>query len=355
MLSTIIQCWGWPEMSKAILITGGAGFIGSNFIQYYHKKYPDQQLINIDKLTYAGSLNNLTEVENKKNYHFIQGDIADINTVTAIFKEYDIEGVIHFAAESHVDRSIDDANPFINTNVAGTLNLLQAARADWEAKGELQERRFHQISTDEVYGSLGESGKFTEETPYDPRNPYSASKAGANFLVKSFGYTYGMNVIISSCSNNYGPRQHEEKLLPTIIRHALANEPIPIYGDGKNIRDWLFVEDHCRAIDMIYHQGKTMEIYNVGGNNEQENMKITNLICHLLDEQRPDLLQTYRLEHFSDLITFVEDRKGHDKRYAIDAGKIQRELGWQPEVDLEDGLRKTVEWYLQKWKTNVPT
>lgn len=341
-------------MSKAILITGGAGFIGSNFIQYYQRKYPDQQLINIDKLTYAGSLNNLTEVENKENYHFIQGDIADINTVAAIFKEYDIEGVIHFAAESHVDRSIDDASPFINTNVVGTLNLLQAARADWETKGVLQERRFHQISTDEVYGSLGESGKFTEETPYDPRNPYSASKAGANFLVKSFGHTYGMNVIISSCSNNYGPRQHEEKLLPTIIRHALANEPIPIYGDGKNIRDWLFVEDHCRAIDMVYHQGKTMEIYNVGGNNEQENMKITNLICHLLDEQRSDLLQTYRLEHFSDLITFVEDRKGHDKRYAIDASKIQRELGWQPEVGLEDGLRKTVEWYLQKWKTNVP-
>ncbi len=341
-------------MSKAILITGGAGFIGSNFIQYYQRKYPDQQLINIDKLTYAGSLNNLTEVENKENYHFIQGDIADINTVAAIFKEYDIEGVIHFAAESHVDRSIDDASPFINTNVVGTLNLLQAARADWEAKGVLQERRFHQISTDEVYGSLGESGKFTEETPYDPRNPYSASKAGANFLVKSFGHTYGMNVIISSCSNNYGPRQHEEKLLPTIIRHALANEPIPIYGDGKNIRDWLFVEDHCRAIDMVYHQGKTMEIYNVGGNNEQENMKITNLICHLLDEQRSDLLQTYRLEHFSDLITFVEDRKGHDKRYAIDASKIQRELGWQPEVGLEDGLRKTVGWYLQKWKTNVP-
>ncbi|GGP14187.1 dTDP-glucose 4,6-dehydratase [Oceanobacillus neutriphilus] len=341
-------------MSKAILITGGAGFIGSNYIQYYQKKYPDQQLINIDKLTYAGSLNNLEEIENQENYHFIHGDIADINTVAAIFKEYDIEGVIHFAAESHVDRSINDASPFINTNVVGTLNLLQAARADWEAKGALQERRFHQISTDEVYGSLGESGMFTEETPYDPRNPYSASKAGANFLVKSFGYTYGMNVIISSCSNNYGPRQHEEKLLPTIIRHALANEPIPIYGDGKNIRDWLFVEDHCRAIDMIYHQGKTMEIYNVGGNNEQENMKITNLICHLLDEQRPDLLQTYRLEHFSDLITFVEDRKGHDKRYAIDASKIQRELGWQPEVDLEDGLRKTVEWYLQKWKTNVP-
>ncbi len=243
-------------MSKAILITGGAGFIGSNFIQYYQRKYPDQQLINIDKLTYAGSLNNLTEVENKENYHFIQGDIADINTVAAIFKEYDIEGVIHFAAESHVDRSIDDASPFINTNVVGTLNLLQAARADWETKGVLQERRFHQISTDEVYGSLGESGKFTEETPYDPRNPYSASKAGANFLVKSFGHTYGMNVIISSCSNNYGPRQHEEKLLPTIIRHALANEPIPIYGDGKNIRDWLFVEDHCRAIDMVYHQAK---------------------------------------------------------------------------------------------------
>ncbi|WP_152655161.1 dTDP-glucose 4,6-dehydratase [Oceanobacillus sp. CFH 90083] len=341
-------------MSKAILITGGAGFIGSNFIHYYQNKYPDRQLINVDKLTYAGSLNNLTEVENKENYHFIHGDIADINTVEAIFRDYDIEGVIHFAAESHVDRSIDDASPFIHTNVVGTLNLLQAARADWEAKGELPERRFHQISTDEVYGSLEGSGKFTEKTPYDPRNPYSASKAGANFLVQSFGHTYGMNVIISSCSNNYGPRQHEEKLLPTIIRHALANEPIPIYGDGKNIRDWLFVEDHCKAIDMIYHHGKVMEVYNVGGNNEQENLTITQLICQLLDDRRPDLLQAYHLEHFSDLITFVEDRKGHDKRYAIDAGKIQKELGWQPEIDLENGLRKTVEWYLQKWKTNVP-
>ncbi|MEK4305810.1 dTDP-glucose 4,6-dehydratase [Oceanobacillus sp. M60] len=341
-------------MSRAILITGGAGFIGSNFIDYYQQKYPDQQLINVDKLTYAGSLANLTEVENNGNYQFIHGDIADMKTVAAIFKEYDIEGVIHFAAESHVDRSIHDASPFIDTNVVGTLNLLQAARADWEEKGELGERRFHHISTDEIYGSLGESGKFTEDTPYDPRNPYSASKAGANFLVKSFGHTYGMNVIISSCSNNYGPRQHDEKLLPTIIRQALANEPIPIYGDGKNIRDWLFVEDHCRAIDMVYHQGKTMETYNVGGNNEQENITITNAVCYLLDEQRPDLLQKYRLAHFSDLITFVTDRKGHDKRYAIDASKIQRELGWQPQVDLEDGLRKTVEWYVAKWKTNIP-
>lgn len=341
-------------MSKALLITGGAGFIGSNFIQYYQRKYPQQQIINVDKLTYAGSLDNLAEVENKENYHFIHGDIADAQTVTAIFNQYDIEGVIHFAAESHVDRSIDDASPFIDTNVVGTLNLLQAARADWEEKGELHKRRFHQISTDEVYGSLGESGKFTEETPYDPRNPYSASKAGANFLVKSFGYTYGMNVIISSCSNNYGPRQHEEKLLPTIIHHALANEPIPIYGDGKNIRDWLYVEDHCKAIDMVYHQGKTMEIYNVGGDNEQENKTITNLICQVLDERRANLLQTFHLEHFSDLITSVEDRKGHDKRYAIDASKIQKELGWRPEVDLENGLRKTVEWYLEKWKTNVP-
>ncbi|WP_080875198.1 dTDP-glucose 4,6-dehydratase [Oceanobacillus timonensis] len=342
-------------MSKAILITGGAGFIGSNFIQYFQKQYPEQQLINVDKLTYAGSLSNVTEVEQHKNYHFIHGDIADMKTVTAIFADYDIEGVIHFAAESHVDRSIQDASPFIDTNIVGTLNLLQAARSDWEEKGELSERRFHHISTDEIYGSLGESGKFTEETPYDPRNPYSASKAGANFLVKSFGHTYGMNVIISSCSNNYGPRQHEEKLLPTIIRQALAKEKIPIYGDGKNIRDWLFVEDHCKAIDLIYHQGKTLETYNVGGNNEQENILITHTVCRLLDEQRPDLLQTYGLQHFSDLITFVEDRKGHDKRYAIDASKIQNELGWQPEVDLENGLRKTVEWYLQKWKTNVPT
>ncbi|GIO24704.1 dTDP-glucose 4,6-dehydratase [Oceanobacillus sp. J11TS1] len=341
-------------MSKAILITGGAGFIGSNFIQYYQKKYPEQQLINVDKLTYAGSLNNLVEVEDAENYHFIHGDIADRTTVAAIFDEYDVEGVIHFAAESHVDRSIDDASPFIDTNLVGTLNLLQAAKEDWEKKGELRQRRFHQISTDEVYGSLGESGKFTEETPYDPRNPYSASKAGANLLVKSFGYTYGMNVIISSCSNNYGPRQHDEKLLPTIIRHALANEPIPIYGDGKNIRDWLYVEDHCKAIDRIYHQGKTMEVYNVGGSNEQENIMITKMVCQLLDELRPDLLQTYRLEHFSDLITYVDDRQGHDKRYAIDASKIQKELGWQPEVDLENGLRKTVEWYVEKWKTDVP-
>ncbi|MFD1067766.1 dTDP-glucose 4,6-dehydratase [Oceanobacillus locisalsi] len=342
-------------MSKAILITGGAGFIGSNFIQYFQEQYPEQQLINVDKLTYAGSLNNVTEAANNKNYHFVHGDIADMKTVTAIFADYDIEGVIHFAAESHVDRSIQDASPFIDTNIVGTLNLLQAARADWEEKGELSERRFHHISTDEIYGSLGESGKFTEETPYDPRNPYSASKAGANFLVKSFGHTYGMNVIISSCSNNYGPRQHEEKLLPTIIRQALAKEKIPIYGDGKNIRDWLFVEDHCKAIDLVYHHGKTLETYNIGGNNEQENILITHTVCRLLDELRPDLLQTYGLQHFSDLVTFVEDRKGHDKRYAIDASKIQNELGWQPEVDLENGLRKTVEWYLQKWKTNVPT
>ncbi|MFD1416752.1 dTDP-glucose 4,6-dehydratase [Oceanobacillus jeddahense] len=340
-------------MSKTILITGGAGFIGSNFIHYYQQKYPEKQLVNIDKLTYAGSLTNLTEAEDNGNYHFIQGDIADMKTVAAIFKEYDIEGVIHFAAESHVDRSIHDASPFIDTNIVGTLNLLQAARADWEEKGELGERRFHHISTDEIYGSLGESGKFTEDTPYDPRNPYSASKAGANFLVKSFGHTYGMNVIISSCSNNYGPRQHDEKLLPTIIRQALANEPIPIYGDGKNIRDWLFVEDHCRAIDMIYHQGKTMETYNVGGNNEQENIAITHAVCYLLDEQKPDLLKKYNLDHFSDLITYVADRKGHDKRYAIDASKIQSELGWRPQVNLEDGLKKTVEWYVSKWKTNV--
>lgn len=342
-------------MSKTLLITGGAGFIGSNFIQYYHRKHPDDQIINLDKLTYAGSLDNLADIENNSNYHFIHGDVADARNVAAIFKNYDIEGVIHFAAESHVDRSIEDARQFMDTNVIGTFNLLQAAKEEWEKKKELHKRRFHQISTDEVYGSLGDAGKFTEETPYDPRNPYSASKAGANFLIKSFGYTYGMNIIISSCSNNYGPRQHEEKLLPTIIRHALANESIPIYGDGKNIRDWLFVEDHCKAIDLIFHHGRTMETYNVGGNNEQSNIHLTKRICQLLDERRADLLQTYRLEHFSDLITYVEDRKGHDKRYAIDASKIRKELGWQPRVDLENGLRKTVDWYLEKWATNVPT
>ncbi|WP_066190207.1 MULTISPECIES: dTDP-glucose 4,6-dehydratase [Gracilibacillus] len=337
-------------MNKTILITGGAGFIGSNFIHYYRQQHPEDRIINMDKLTYAGSLQNLSSITEDSYYTFVEGDIADLKLIEDIFNQEDIDGVIHFAAESHVDRSIADSIPFIHTNVVGTMNILQTAYKNWEEKGELKSRRFHQISTDEIYGSLGEEGQFTEDTPYDPRNPYSASKASANLLVKSFGYTYGMNIVISSCSNNYGPRQHEEKLLPTIIRHALANESIPIYGDGQNIRDWLYVHDHCEAIDLIYHQGRPMETYNVGGENEQTNITITKQVCQLLDQVCPELLRQYRLERFEQLMTFVEDRKGHDRRYAVNASKTKRELGWQPVTSLTNGLKQTVDWYVEKWK-----
>ncbi|MFD1334070.1 dTDP-glucose 4,6-dehydratase [Oceanobacillus iheyensis] len=336
---------------SAILITGGAGFIGSNFIHYFMDVYPEVPIVNIDKLTYAGSLQNLKGIDSKSNYHFVEGDIADEQVVQQVFQNFDIHGVIHFAAESHVDRSIEDARSFVDTNVVGTLNLLQAARNDWEEKGELEGRRFHHISTDEVYGSLGEEGMFTEETPYDPRNPYSASKAGANLMVKSFGYTYGMNVILSSSSNNYGPRQHQEKLLPTIIEKALSGKGIPIYGDGKNVRDWLYVEDHCRAIDTVYHFGKSQETYNVGGRNERTNLEMTNQICDILNDLRPDLLSKYELEKFQDLITFVEDRRGHDLRYAIDDRKLRNELQWEPKQTLENGLKQTIEWYIRKWES----
>ncbi|WP_318036197.1 dTDP-glucose 4,6-dehydratase [Halobacillus amylolyticus] len=271
-------------MSKnpALLITGGAGFIGSNFITYYLKKYPGRQLVNIDKLTYAGSRENLMEVENMDTYHFVHGDVSDEALVRNVFNEFDIEGVVHFAAESHVDKSIADSKPFILTNVLGTGVLLEAARKDWEKKGLLSKRRFHHISTDEVYGSLGGKGKFTEHTPYNPSNPYSASKAGANMLVKSYYTTYGMNVVLSSSSNNYGPRQHDEKLLPTIIRKALSLEPIPIYGDGMNVRDWLYVGDHCEAIDMVFHKGKAGESYNVGVGMKKRTLNSPNLFVNNL-------------------------------------------------------------------------
>lgn len=330
------------KRDSALLVTGGAGFIGANFIHYYLKKYPNSQLLNVDKLTYAGTTANLQAVSHLENYHFIHGDITDKALVEEIFADYDISGVIHFAAESHVDRSIQDAKQFVESNVLGTLMLLQAAKNDWEQKGFLGERRFHHISTDEIYGALGEEGKFTEETPYDPRNPYSASKAGANLLVKSFGYTYGMNVVISSSSNNYGPRQHSEKLIPTIIRKALAGEEIPIYGDGKNIRDWLYVEDHCQALDVIFHQGNQMETYNVGGGNEKTNIEMAHAICDILEEQAPG--------KFCDLITFTADRQGHDRRYAVDDSKLRNTLGWKPETDFDQGLRNTVDWYVKQWK-----
>lgn len=337
------------KQRPTLLVTGGAGFIGSNFITYLLHQYPDYQLINVDKLTYAGALDNLSSVRNFANYHFINGDVADESLIRGIFADFPISGVIHFAAESHVDRSIQDAKQFVETNITGTLVLLQAARAAWEQQDVLDKRRFHHISTDEIYGSLGSTGKFNEQTPYDPRNPYSASKASSNLLVNSFGYTYGMNVVISSCSNNYGPRQHGEKLIPTIIRKALALETIPIYGDGKNIRDWLYVTDHCQALDMIYHNGTAMETYNVGGNNEQTNITIARKICAILDQLKPEVKANGSINHFADLIQFTEDRLGHDRRYAVDDTKIRETLGWKPETSFDAGLKQTVEWYVDQW------
>ncbi|MFB4167697.1 dTDP-glucose 4,6-dehydratase [Virgibacillus sp. JSM 102003] len=331
-------------MNKTLLITGGNGFIGSNFIHYLLNKYPDYQLINVDKLTYAGSRANLRDVENFKNYHFIQGDIADESLMKSIFSIYDISGVIHFAAESHVDRSIENATSFIESNVLGTTTLLQAARESWEMKGELATRRFHHISTDEVYGSLGTDGKFNEETPYDPRNPYSASKASANMIVKSFGNTYGMNIVISSSSNNYGPMQHEEKLIPTIISKSLKKELIPVYGDGKNVRDWLHVQDHCQALDLIFHQASPAETYNIGGGNEVTNIELAMKICDILDYLYP---QNHSCK---ELIAFTQDRPGHDRRYAVDDTKLRKNLGWVPTVDLDTGLKNTVEWYVGQWE-----
>ncbi|MFA1821945.1 dTDP-glucose 4,6-dehydratase [Virgibacillus oceani] len=337
------------KQKSTLLITGGAGFIGSNFVHYMLKKYPGYQIINIDKLTYAGSKKNLREAERYPNYLFVQADITDSSLVDALFNEYNITGVIHFAAESHVDRSIENATVFTETNLVGTMTLLQAAKNAWERQDVLQKARFHHISTDEVYGSLGKEGMFHEETPYDPRNPYSASKAGSNLLVNSFGHTYGMNTVITSSSNNYGPRQHEEKLIPAIISNALNANPIPIYGDGKNVRDWLYVEDHCQALDLVFHQAEPMEKYNIGGGNEKTNIEIATRICNILDEQQADLRQEKGLTSFTDLITYTEDRLGHDRRYAVDDSKLRDNLGWKPNESLAAGLHKTVDWYVNQW------
>lgn len=333
--------------NKTLLITGGAGFIGSNFISYMMDTYPDYEIINVDKLTYAGSLDNLTEVENKENYTFLKGDIADLAFIESVFEKYAITDVIHLAAESHVDRSIKDAGSFVTTNVLGTFNLLQTAKNTW-ANNDPKTNRFHHISTDEVYGSLDADGIFSEETPYDPRNPYSATKASSNLMVKSFGYTYGLDVVISSCSNNYGPKQHTEKLVPTIIQHALNEKPIPIYGDGKNVRDWIYVIDHCRALDVIFHEGKTMNTYNVGGRTEKTNIEIANKICDLLDELNP--VPTKEVTNYRDLITFTEDRLGHDRRYAVNDTKIRENLNWSQTTGFDEGFKKTVEWYVNEWK-----
>ena len=335
------------KYKNTILVTGGAGFIGSNFVPYFCNKYPEYKVINLDKLTYAGNLDNLQECSGMNNYTFAQGDICDAAMLEKLFAQYDVRGVIHFAAESHVDNSITGPRPFIETNILGTFNLLETARKYWmtapgKAKSSYENCRFHHISTDEGYGALGAKGFFTETTPYAPNSPYSASKASSDFLVRAYYHTFVLNVTTSNCSNNYGPKQHPEKLIPKIISNALCDKPIPVYGNGENIRDWLYVLDHCKAIDLIFHHGKNGETYNVGGHNERNNLEIVNKICAILDEKRPRKSGKY-----ADLITFVADRAGHDFRYAIDASKIETELGWKAEETFETGIIKTVEWYLK--------
>lgn len=332
----------------SILVTGGAGFIGSNFIEYFLKKNSIKSLVNLDKLTYAGSKSNNAEVTSFSSYTFLEGDICDTDVLAKIFEKYHIDAVIHFAAESHVDNSISSPGQFIKTNIDGTFALLETARKYWmegpfQFKKGKENCRFHHISTDEVYGTLGKDGYFTEETAYAPNSPYSASKASSDFLVRSYFHTYGLPVVTTNCSNNYGPKQHDEKLIPTIIRNAINGNPIPIYGDGKNIRDWLFVTDHCEALERVFKDGELGETYVIGGNNECTNLEIATTICEILDKLQPQS-QSYKNQ-----ITFVKDRPGHDYRYAIDASKIKLELQWTPKSTLRDGLEKTVHWYLEKY------
>ena len=347
-------------MNKNILLTGCAGFIGSNFVPYFLDKYENYNLINLDLLTYAGDLENLKEVKSHPRYKFIKGDICNRELVEFIFTEYDIQGVIHFAAESHVDNSIKNPGVFVETNVNGTYTLVDVAQKYWmdkpfNYKEAYQGCRFHHISTDEVYGTLNETDLFTEETPYAPNSPYSASKASSDMIIRAYNETFGLNTVITNCSNNYGPKQHNEKLIPTIIRKALAGEPIPIYGDGKNIRDWLYVLDHCKGIDLVYHTGREGETYNIGGRNERTNLQIVNTICEILDKQYPiknnQTIQNSKLniQNYKDLMVFVEDRAGHDRRYAIDASKLENELGWLADEDFDSGILKTIEWYLEKY------
>lgn len=343
--------------NKTILVTGCAGFIGSNFVPYFLEKYPNYNLVNLDLLTYAGNLENLKECENNPRYKFIKGDICNRELVEFIFSEYDIQGVIHFAAESHVDNSIKNPGVFVQTNVNGTFTLIDVAYKYWMTKPftyktEYQDCRFHHISTDEVYGtlSLDPNDLFTEKTPYAPNSPYSASKASSDMIIRAYNETYGLNTVITNCSNNYGPKQHDEKLIPTIIRNALLGNPIPIYGDGKNIRDWLYVLDHCKGIDIVYHNGKNGETYNIGGRNERTNLQIVDAITTILDKEVPQSNFSYK-----SLITFVEDRAGHDRRYAIDASKLENELGWKADENFDSGIVKTIEWYLNKYniKKNI--
>lgn len=333
---------------KKILITGGAGFIGSHVVRRFVNNYPDYRIYNLDLLTYAGNLENIADIDKAPNYTFVKGDIVDADFIDGLFDEHQFDGVIHLAAESHVDRSIEDPLAFVKTNVIGTMNLLNAARKIW--KDNLDGKRFYHISTDEVYGSLGAEGLFTETTPYDPNSPYSASKASSDHFVRAYGETYGLPYVITNCSNNYGPNHFPEKLIPLFINNIINNKSLPVYGDGKYTRDWLFVEDHARAIDLVFHDGKCCETYNIGGFNEWQNIDLVQLLCDLMDDKLGREKGTSR-----ELITYVKDRPGHDLRYAIDASKINKELGWKPSVTFEQGLEKTIDWYLsnEEWLRSV--
>ena len=333
---------------KKILITGGAGFIGSHVVRRFVTKYPNYQIFNLDALTYAGNLENIADIEQLPNYTFVKGDIIDADFINNLFQQHQFDGVLHLAAESHVDRSITDPLAFVKTNVFGTMNLLNAAKTIW--KDNYDGKRFYHISTDEVYGSLGAEGLFTETTPYDPNSPYSASKASSDHFVRAYGETYGLPYVITNCSNNYGPNHFPEKLVPLFIHNIINNKPLPVYGDGKYTRDWLYVIDHANAIDLVFHEGKNHETYNIGGFNEWQNIDLVKLLC-----QQMDVKLGRAVGESEKLITYVKDRPGHDLRYAIDASKINKELGWKPSVTFEQGLEKTIDWYLsnEDWLRNV--